>query len=107
MFYDHPGLAAAYLEPGAPPVVPTEGSRATYWLYQELWRALSAPRTAATRLRTVLTGKDAVFAWGDPLPFFVLHHVEIPALLWRNLRRRGRWTRIDVNIGKLVEPAGD
>ncbi|MFY0408655.1 hypothetical protein [Solicola sp. PLA-1-18] len=107
MFYDHPGLADAYLETGGPRVLPTAASRPTYWLYHELWRALSRPSTALERLRVVLEGKDAVFALGDPLPFFVLHHVEIPALLLANLRRGGRWNRVDFNIGKLVEPAGD
>ena len=37
----------------------------------------------------------------------MVHHVQIPWLLLQNLRRRGAWLRIDFNIGKLVEPAGD
>ena len=58
------------------------------------------------RLAPSCAGKDAIFAWWDPLPFLMVHHLQIPALLLGNLRRGRGWTRIDFNIGKLVEPAG-
>ena len=54
----------------------------------------------------ILRGTDAIFDWDDPLPFLMVHHLQIPWLLLRNLRRRPDWIRIDFNIGKLVEPAG-
>ena len=110
MFHDHPGLAAAYLDglpDGAGPVVPLPTSRPTYWLYQELWRMLRRPRTAPERLRVVLRGKEAIFDLDDPLPFLLVHHLQIPWLLLGNLVRLRAWIRVDVNIGKLVEPAGD
>jgi hypothetical protein len=107
MFYDHPGLASAYLERIEAPVTPTPESRPTYWLYWELWRALRHPGTAPAVLRRIRAGKEAIFAWDDPLPFLAAHHLQIPALLLENLLRGGRWTRIDFNIGKLVEPGGD
>ena len=51
-------------------------------------------------------GRDLRLA--DPLPFLLVHHLQIPSLLWRTLLRGKRdWIRIDFNIGKLVEPAGD
>ena len=111
MFYDHPGLAAAYLGPGTEgpsgwAVVPTPTSRPTYWLYNELWKLLRGPDRAAT-LRTLREGRDAVLDRSDPLPFLLLHHLQIPVLLLGSLWRRASWVRIDVNIGKLVEPAGD
>ena len=107
MLYDHDGVAAAYLEDSElPVVVPTSTSRPTYWIYHELWRLLTGPDRPG-RLRTILAGKDAIFDLGDPLPFFVEHHVQVPWLLLRNLLRNGSWIRVDFNIGKLVEPAGD
>ena len=106
MFHDHPGLAAAYLDPDAPAVTPTASSRPTYWIYHEVWRLITEPRRAA-RLRTILRGKDAVFAWDDPLPFLMLHHVHIPSLLLRSLLAGKDWIRVDFNIGKLVEAGGD
>ena len=107
MFYDHPGVADAYLEDGAEPIVPTPESRPTYWLYNEIWKLLRDPRQAAAVLRTIRGGKEAIFDWDDPLPFLAVHHLQIPSLLLGNLRRGAPWLRIDFNIGKLVEPAGD
>jgi predicted ATP-grasp superfamily ATP-dependent carboligase len=107
MFYDHPGVARAYLQDGAGEIRPSASSRPTYWLYHELWRLVTRPRLAPLRLRTIARGKDAIFDWEDPLPFLMVHHAQIPSLLLGNLRRRAGWLRIDFNIGKLVEPAGD
>ncbi|MEO5709973.1 MAG: hypothetical protein ABIQ59_09125 [Nocardioidaceae bacterium] len=106
MFHDHPGLADAYLDPDAPAVIPLPGSRPTYWIYHEVWRLLTEPRRAA-RLGVILRGRDAVFDWADPLPFFVLHHLHIPGLLVRSLLDGKDWLRVDFNIGKLVEAGGD
>jgi hypothetical protein len=107
MFYNHPGVAAAYLEDGVEGIEPLASSRPTYWLYHELWRALRHPGTAAERLSVIAHGKEAVFDWSDPLPFLMLHHLQIPLLLLADLRHGKDWMRIDFNIGKLVEPAGD
>ena len=108
MLYDHTGVAPAYLGDGDDQrvVVPTSASRPTYWIYHEAWRLLTGP-AKVSRWRTILAGKDAIFDWRDPLPFLMVHHVQIPWLLVQNLLRRGAWVRVDFNIGKLVEPAGD
>ncbi len=106
LFHDHPGFAAAYLDPDAPAVTPLPGTRPTYWLYHEVWRLLREP-DRLTRLRVILAGRDAVFDRDDPLPFLMLHHVHLPWLLVRNLLALRNWVRIDANIGKLVEPGGD
>jgi hypothetical protein len=107
MFYDHPDVARAYLESGVPTVQPRESSRPTYWLYHEAWRLVTHPLTIAQRLRVISRGKDAIFDWSDPLPFLMVHHAQIPWLLMDNLRHLKGWIRVDFNIGKLVEPAGD
>ena len=107
MFYDHPDVARAYLERDVPMITPLPGSRPTYWIYHEVWRLLTRPTRAAGRLRVILRGKDAIFDWADPMPFLMVHHVHMPWLLLRNLRHRKGWVRVDFNIGKLVEPAGD
>lgn len=111
MLHDHPGLAAAYLQDEPPagetwPVVPTAASRPTYWTYHEVWRLLTE-RGRMARLRTIASGTDAILERSDPLPFFMKHHVQVPWLLLRTLRRRTAWIRVDFNIGKLVEAGGD
>ena len=85
---------------------PLADARPTYWIYHEMWRLLTQ-RGRRARLKSILRGKDAIFAWWDPLPYLMVHHLQIPALLIDNLRRRRGWTKIDFNIGKLVEPDGD
>ena len=52
MFYDHPDVAPAYLDDGAPEIRPTAASRPTYWLYHELWRLMTQPGAAATAGRS-------------------------------------------------------
>jgi hypothetical protein len=106
MFYNHPGLAGAYLDRDVPVISPAAGSRPTYWIYHEIWRLATQPGRAA-RLRVIARGKDAIFDRADPLPFLMVHHLQIPWLLLGNLVRGKDWIRIDFNIGKLVEPAGD
>lgn len=106
MFHDHPGVAAAYLRDRHPLITPNTGARPTYWIYHEIWRLLTQPGRR-NRLTVILAGKDAIFTWWDPLPYLLVHHLQIPALLWANLRARKGWSRIDFNIGKLVETGGD
>jgi len=106
MFYNHPDLARAYLDDDVATIEPRPDSRPTYWLYHELWRLIAGP-ARRDRLRVIRRGKDAIFDWADPLPFLMVHHLQIPWLLARNLVRGRDWIRIDFNIGKLVEPAGD
>jgi predicted ATP-grasp superfamily ATP-dependent carboligase len=107
MFYDHPDVADAYLNADVETVTPLAASRPTYWLYHEVWRLLRHRGRRRETVRRIARGKEAIFAWDDPLPFLLVHHLQIPALLFGNLRRGGAWRKIDFNIGKLVEPGGD
>jgi hypothetical protein len=106
MFHNHPQLASAYLEAQHPVITPLSDARPTHWIYHEVWRLLTQ-RGRRERLTSILRGKDAIFARWDPLPYLMVHHLQIPALLIDNLRGRRGWTKIDFNIGKLVEQDGD
>jgi hypothetical protein len=106
LFRDHSGVAAAFLDDDGPTVRPLPTVRPTYWLYHELWRLATGPGRL-DRLRVIAAGSDAIFDRHDPLPFLLVHHLQIPSLLVRTLLTGSRWVRIDFNIGKLVEPAGD
>lgn len=112
MFYNHPGVAQAYLSDGAPgesSITPLASSRPTYWTYHELWRLLKI--RSLDELKNwwdkISKGTDAILQPDDPLPFLMLHNWQIPLLLIDNLRRRRGWVKIDFNIGKLVEIGGD
>ncbi|MDO3637023.1 ATP-grasp domain-containing protein [Mycolicibacterium arseniciresistens] len=103
VFGDDPRVAGAYLDAQHVEITPAAEARATYWTYHELWRLLSG----RGGLRTVLQGRDAIFSRWDPLPYLMVHHLQIPSLLLANLRSGRGWSRIDFNIGKLVEAGGD
>lgn len=112
MFYNHPGVAQAYLSNGASgesPITPLPSSRPTYWTYHELWRLLKI--RSLDELKNwwdkISKGTDAILQPDDPLPFLMLHNWQIPLLLIDNLRHRRSWVKIDFNIGKLVEIGGD
>jgi predicted ATP-grasp superfamily ATP-dependent carboligase len=107
MFYNHPDVARAYLEKDFPLIKPLTSSRPTYWIYHEIWRLVTQPMQIWQRLKIIASGKDAIFDWADPLPFLMVHHAQIPWLLLGNLLQLKGWMRIDFNIGKLVELAGD
>ena len=110
-FYDFDEVADAYLaETSSKTLTPKSDSRPTYWLYHELWRmvtSLTNPGRFWQRIQVILRGKEAIFDWHDPLPFFLVHHFQIPMLLLRDLKYRRGFVRIDFNIGKLVQFGGD
>ncbi len=107
MFYNHPGVANAYLDdtPLPEPLYPLPDSKPTYWLYHEIWRLneVRSLKQLQTWFNNILRGKDAIFAVDDPLPFLMVHHWQIPLLLLENLRRLKGWVRVDFNIGELID----
>ncbi|QLE54106.1 ATP-grasp domain-containing protein [Nostoc sp. TCL26-01] len=110
-FYNHPLVAQAYLdtEPLATTLQPLKTSKPTYWTYHEAWRVTGIRSFTQLRkwLQNIWRGTDAIYQPHDPLPFLMVHHWQIPLLLLKNLSHLKGWTRIDFNIGKLVEPNGD
>ncbi|MEH1811984.1 MAG: ATP-grasp enzyme [Nostoc sp.] len=107
MYYNHPGLAAAYLskEPPAEPLQPLSNSKPIYWLYHELWRLneIRSLKQLQKWFKNIWRGKDAIFEVNDPLPFLMVHHWYIPLLLLDSLRSLRTWVRIDFCIGKLIQ----
>jgi len=107
MFYNHPGVADAYLNPVAPtaPILPLPNSKPTYWLYHELWRLneVRSLQDVQRWLGQILNGKEAIFRVNDPLPFLMVHHWQIPLQLLHNLFNLRSWIRIDFNIGEIIE----
>lgn len=110
MFHDHPQVAEAYLEDREEAyITPLPESKATYWLYHELWRLTGIRSFSDLKawFNKVTQGTDAMYCFDDPLPFLMVHHWQIPLLLLQNLAQMKGWVKIDFNIGKLVERGGD
>ncbi|MEH2463465.1 ATP-grasp domain-containing protein [Nostoc sp.] len=111
MFYNHPGVAEAYLgkTPLPAPLEPLTNSKPTYWIYHEIWRLteIRSGKQLQTWLKNLVRGTDAVYRMDDPIPFLTLHHWQIALLLLKSLQQFKGWVKIDFNIGKLVELGGD
>jgi predicted ATP-grasp superfamily ATP-dependent carboligase len=107
LFYNHPGVAEAYLSPEAPskPIEPLSDSKPTYWLYHELWRLneVRSFQQLQQWVNDIRRGKEAVFEVADPLPFLAVHHWQIPLQLLDSLWKFKNWVRIDFNIGELIQ----
>jgi len=87
---------------------PAAEARESFWLYNEMMhlalKAVNNPFKTmhwAKHLITSLTEREALFSFSDPVPFFWMHHVQIPILLTKALVNRKPYTEIDFNVGKL------
>ncbi|OAV43355.1 hypothetical protein [Lewinella sp. 4G2] len=112
LFHDQPEAALAYWESDSRREKewrPLSRTQPTFWWYHELHRLWKAEGIEEVEfiLNRILSGKEAVFSWEDPLPFFFINHVQIPMLLLRSLIEDRDWTHIDFNIGKIAEVGGD
>lgn len=111
LFHNQLSGAKAYYDLGntTKTYLPNDESGHTFWLYHELYRIIKAEslEDAFFYLNRMWTGKEAVFSWDDPLPFFFNNHINIPYQILRTIKQEIPWTRIDFNIGKLIVPGGD
>lgn len=62
---------------------------------------------AVGALETLSTEVDAVIDPLDPVPFLVLHYLQIPVQLLRIVRSGTPWLKLDLCSGKVVELGGD
>ena len=81
----------------------------TYWLFAEVWAALSKPSLASFSAvyDAIFHKKDAYYDPRDPLPSLALLYVHLPTLLARNIYKGNNWAKIDPCIGKMTEENGD
>ncbi len=111
LLHNHEEAIAAYRKSGKSvnDFEPGKNSGHTYWWYHELYRLLTSYNLSRAKmlLERMLTGKEAVFQWHDPWPFWFNNHVSIPYQIIKKFRQGTVWTRIDFNIGKIIVPGGD
>mmetsp|Transcript_22834 Transcript_22834/g.29616 ORF Transcript_22834/g.29616 Transcript_22834/m.29616 type:complete len:457 (+) Transcript_22834:118-1488(+) len=85
---------------------PTPGTKESFWLYNELMHLCLAVVTFrltdwGKHIKTMCKGREAIGKFSDPIPFFWMHHVQIPVLLLKALVHKKPYTEIDFNVGKL------
>lgn len=92
-----------------------------FWMYNEVFKACgsnallkycaasapAAPLRLWRLLRTLLSEQEVDLDARDPLPFLLRNHLQLPGLLLDTLREGNGWTKLDFNIGKVVEVGGD
>merc|ERR1719159_131152 len=81
--------------------------RPVFWLYNELGKLAhvesvgEAGSVLKSILRCLWAGEDAVFDLHDPLPFFLLAHLQMPVQLWQRLRAGQPWSILNFCLGQL------
>lgn len=111
VFHNQLRAGEAYLEGSerTQTYLPDKQSRHTYWIYHELHRIFTSKSLKRLKflIRRIATGKEAVFSWSDPWPFFFNNHISIPYQLFKIMKAGKPWSKIDFNIGKIVVLGGD
>jgi len=111
LFHNQPKAALAYYQDpiSFKTFEPNQNAGHTYWFYHELYRLFTSTNLGTFKMifKRIWTGKEAVFQWSDPWPFWFNNHVSIPYQILKNLKKNLPWSHIDFNIGKLVVPGGD
>jgi len=83
--------------------MPDPSQKHIIWTYNELAKLLHGEGPASV-MRTVLGARDAVWDSSDPLPFFLLPHLQIPAQLVARLamgETAQPWTIVNYCLGQL------
>jgi len=81
------------------PVTPGSCPAPVYWLYNEL--AKLPTKEAPAALARLLKGRDAVWDTSDPVPFFLLPHLQLPSQLASSLLTDQQWSIVNFCLGQL------
>ena len=79
---------------------PDPSQKHIYWAYNELAKLFHG-ENPVTVLSTLLQGRDAVWDMEDPLPFFLLPHLQITSLLWDAFISGDNWSIVNYCLGQL------
>ena len=82
-------------------VEPAVNSNHVYWLYNEIAKLGLGQQGIRAFMNTLLFGKEAVWDSSDPLPFFVLNHLQMPIMLLRALISGEMWNVTNYCLGQL------
>jgi len=80
--------------------VPDPDMKHIFWFHNELGKLLGGTSLSEV-LSTLYNGRDAVWDFTDPLPFFLLPHLQIPSLLWDKLLSGEKWDIVNFCLGQL------
>ena len=79
---------------------PETDQKHIYWTYNELAKILHGENPINV-LKTLVQGRDAVWDLHDPLPFFLLPHLQISSQLWSVILTGKSWSMVNYCLGQL------
>lgn len=82
-------------------IEPPVSSAHVYWLYNEIAKVGLFQQGLGEFVSTLWTGKDAVLDANDPLPFFMLNHLQMPVMLLQALISGKGWNITNYCLGQL------
>jgi len=80
--------------------VPDPHQKHIFWFHNELGKLLNGSSLLKV-ISTIMHGKDAVWDVTDPLPFFLLPHLQIPSLLWSTITSGDKWSIVNFCLGQI------
>ena len=103
-FYNQPLLAQGYLEINPNPIEPMDYAREIYWLYHELWNLLHVRKMEdfIRIMKLFLYGKEAIYSFDDPWPFFLHYSIHMPRLIVYHTIHMKFYNTIDCNLALLL-----
>ena len=83
-------------------LTPASSETEVYWLFNELGDLVTKQKGIIDFMNTLIYGKDAVWMWEDPLPFLVLHYVQMPILLLKTIFNGTIWNKVNFCLGQVL-----
>lgn len=94
-------LGHQVLPPERLPMMPKGDAPHVYWLYNEIGKLFRQEIDLFQFIFCVLRSKEAVFDMRDPMPFFALYCIQMPALLVDRVYTGEPWRVTNVCMGGL------
>jgi len=84
-------------------IQPSATQRRVMWLYNEIGKFahVDSIEKCVQIFEDIFRSEDAVFDWHDPVPFFVLGHVQMPYQICAHLINGKRWNILNFCLGQL------
>ena len=73
-----------------------------FWLFNELQQVLTCQKSVKEVWNLIQNGNEAVWKPEDPLPFLILHYVQMPFLLVKATLTGQEWTKVNFCLGQVL-----
>ena len=81
---------------------PLNEKEEVFWLFNELQQVLTFQKPVSEVWNLLKKGNEAVWRAEDPLPFLILHYVQMPLLLVKATLTGQEWTKVNFCLGQVL-----